>query len=256
MPVLRDRLKTFHNYATADLAGLYGDQKLDTSLQFEAHDLASVALLNGGDGSFVSKPLPTKAQMSPGHGVLLSDFDADGKVDCIMAQNFYGAQPEIGWHDAGLSVLLRGNGDGTFTAVDPSDSGLMIRPAVMAATLIDLNSDGRPDLAFATNGGGAFLFSEPGAARAENRVLEVRLADKGGNRRAFGARVSAKIGEISQTAEIAAGSGYLGQSEPALWFGLGKAKTLAPVAIQVRWPDGEITEHEAAAGSRSVTLRR
>ncbi|NIP95968.1 MAG: hypothetical protein GWO24_22035, partial [Akkermansiaceae bacterium] len=67
-----------------------------------------------------------------------------------------------------------------------------------------------------------------------NRVLEVRLRDKTANSSGVGARITVRPRDAkrSQTAEITAGSGYLGQSEAARWFGIGAVPDDHPVEIQ------------------------
>jgi hypothetical protein len=258
MPGLRARLKTFHNFASSTLGDLYGDTKLQTSLRLEANTLATCVLLNNGDATFTVAPLPRAAQMAPSQGVVLSDFDADGHLDCMLAQNFFGAQAEIGLHDAGLSLFLRGRGDGQFHPVGPKESGITVPGAATAVTCADLNGDARPEVIFAINGGPIQIYSEPGAATATQRTVAVTLQGAPGNPSGVGARVTlrAPSAAIAQTAEITAGSGYLGQSQPTLWFGVGTAPDETPLEIEVRWPDGVTTKTPATAGMRKIVIPR
>ena len=76
--------------------------------------LESSALINDGKGPFTVVPLPLAAQMAPAFGVVLTDLDADGESDAVLAQNFFSPQPENGQLDSGLSVMLRGKADGRF----------------------------------------------------------------------------------------------------------------------------------------------
>jgi hypothetical protein len=255
---LRDRLKTFDMFARSTLSDLYGDTKLATSLRLEANTLATCALINDGKAQFTLRPLPRAAQISPSQGVVLSDIDADGHIDCVLAQNFFGAQPEIGLLDSGLSLLLRGRGDGTFRAVEPKKSGIAVPGAATALTCADLNGDGRPELAFAVNGGPIQIYSEPGASNTPNRMLEVRLVGRPGNHTAAGAMITVRLKETkkAQSAEVTIGSGYLGQSEPARWFGLGAVAPTAPVEVEVRWPDGKTSRQNTTAGARRLVIRR
>ena len=255
MPILRKRLKTFGNFARSTLGDLYGDG-LSDSLRLEVNTLESCVLLNNGQAQFTVRPLPRAAQYSPSQGVLLSDLDADGHVDCVLAQNFFGAQPEIGLLDAGLSLLLHGRGTGDFVASGPDRSGIGVPGAATAITSADLNADGRPELIFAVNNSPLMIFSEPSAREQTNRLLEVRLVGKPGNIQAVGARITVTQAgrRRGQTSEIAAGSGYLGQSEPVCWFGLGPVTAGARVEITVRWPDGASSTTEAIAGARQVVI--
>ncbi|MGK0185599.1 MAG: hypothetical protein ACI9R3_001377 [Verrucomicrobiales bacterium] len=259
MPGLKAKLKTFHNFASSTLSELYSDTRLSKATRFEANTLASCVLINDGSARFSVKPLPGAAQMAPAFGVVLSDFTGDGHIDCVLGQNFYGAQPETGWMDAGLGLLLRGRGDGTFDPMDPDESGIAVPGPGMAASAADLNGDGRPEIVFAVNSGRIRVFSEPAAATAKDRILAVNLKGKTGNPAGIGARVTVKLagtGSKPQTAELYAGSGYLSSTEAKLWFGLGRVESSAPVEIAVRWPDATTTKKEVVAGSKSVTIRR
>ncbi|MDA0813210.1 MAG: FG-GAP-like repeat-containing protein [Verrucomicrobia bacterium] len=258
MPDLRTKLKTFHNFASSTLSEIYTDTRLSKATRFEANTLASSILINDGSARFAMTPLPNAAQVSPAFGVVLSDFTGDGNVDCVLGQNFYGAQPETGWMDAGLGLLLRGRGDGTFDPVEAGESGIFVPDAGMAATTVDLNGDGRPEIAFAENSGRIRVFSEPGAEKAKNRILAVSLAAPGASGfESAGARVTVKgNGLRPMTAEIYAGAGYLSASEAKLWFGLGEIDPERMLEVEVLWPDGTKTRTEVAAGAKNVTIRR
>ena len=70
-----------------------------------------------------------------------------------MLQNFYGPQLETGRMDGGVSQLLRGDGTGQFIPISPTRSGLVISGDATALVVLDLNSDGAPDLVTAQNDG-------------------------------------------------------------------------------------------------------
>jgi len=257
MPALRTRLKTFENFARSTLGDLYGDV-LSGSLRLEANTLESCIFINNGKARFSVTKLPRAAQFSPAQGVMLSDLDGDGLTDCILAQNFFGAQPEIGLLDSGLGIFLRGRGSGRFLATGPDKSGIRVAGAATALTTADLNLDGRPELAFAVNNSPTMFFSELPVSDQSNKLLEVRLRGKPGNLVSVGARITLSSPTISQnqTSEITAGSGYLGQSEAARWFGLGPAPPESPVSVIVRWPDGSSTTTRALAGIGKVVIQQ
>ena len=256
MPMLRKRLKSFENFARSTLEDLYGDW-LSDSLRLEANTLESCILLNDGKARFTIRPLPRAAQFSPAQGVLLGDLDADGYTDCVLAQNFFGAQPEIGLLDSGLSLFLHGQDKGNFLASGPDRSGIGVPGAATSITTADLNQDGRPELVFAVNSSPVMIFSEPLGRERRNRLLEIRLKGKKGNAAAVGARITVGgEGIRQQTCEVTAGSGYLGQSEAARWFGLGPSKAGTRVQIEVRWPDGSSSNSETTAGSRKIMIQQ
>lgn len=159
MPSLRGKLKTFNAFASSTLADLYSESRLDKALRFEARELRSAILLNDGSGRFEWRALPRQAQFSPSNCALLRDFDRDGKIDCLLGQNFYGAQPEIGHHDSGLGLLLKGNGDGSFEPVPPSVSGIQVPGATMCLNYLDLNGDGLEEIVFGVNSGRLRVFT-------------------------------------------------------------------------------------------------
>jgi len=82
-------------------------------------------------------------------GVAVGDFNADGRLDAIVASGGTTAYP-----GSGVTVSL-GNGDGTFTLANGSPISLGKNlTAIMTA---DFNSDGKLDLAVTDSGGNAVM---------------------------------------------------------------------------------------------------
>lgn len=252
MPVLRTKLKTFHNFASASLSDVYGADKLKAAQRFEANYLESSVLINDGKGHFNVVPLPLAAQMSPAFGVALTDFDGDGETDAVLTQNFFSPQPESGQLDAGLGLLLLGRADGSFQAMEPSASGIEVSGDAKGETIADINGDGLPDVLIGVNNGKLRAFTN--RKSAAGGMLGVRLKGPAGNPTAAGARVTVRT-KRPQTAEVTAGSGYLSQSGATLWFGTANSVVATEsVQVEVRWPDGGTTKHHAAPG-RVVELK-
>jgi hypothetical protein len=78
--------------------------------------------------------------------------------------------------------------------------------------------------------------------------IEVRLAGTHGNRDGIGAVV--EVG--TQQAQRVAGSGYLGQDDGRLHFGLGSATR---TRIVVTWPGGKRQTLENVTADQVVTIR-
>ncbi|MCA9618875.1 MAG: VCBS repeat-containing protein, partial [Myxococcales bacterium] len=238
MPFIADKFATFAAFAEADMATIYSEEALEKSPVRRATELQSVLLLNDGKGKLEVKPLPRLAQISPGFGVVMSDFDGDGALDGVIAQNFFTAQPETGLLDGGVGLFLRGDGRGGLSPVWPKESGFIVPNAATAATVVDLDDDGHPDLTVATNNGylQAFL------GKPKGRHLALTLVGKGKNRAAIGARATLELADGRRVAqEVSAGSGYASQSSSTLFFGSAGAKSLT-----IRWPDG--SESKVADG--------
>jgi hypothetical protein len=140
--------------------------------------------------------------------------------------------------DGGVSLLLRGAGDGSFSALWPHRSGLIVPGDGRGLTVCDLDRNGAPDLVVTCNNEAPRAFVHQGNDGRE--ALAVRLQGAAGNATAVGARVRVIAADRkTQTAESRAGSGYLSQASSWLFFGHpGKDGR-----VEIRWPDGKTSTH-------------
>ncbi len=251
MPSLGGKFTTYRDFALADLQQLYTDQCLDTAHRFAATTLESAVLLNDGSGQFEQRPLPRLAQIAPGFGVQFTEVNGDSHPDLYLVQNFYGPQVETGRMDGGLSLLMTGNGDGSFTPVGPRESGFLLPLDAKSLTSADVDGDRWPDFAIGINDNAVRTF-----ARRQKFVYSlctVGLSGLPGNPTAVGARVTIRLSDgRSQTDEVRAGDGYLSQSTPTLLFGCRGAQV---AAIDVRWPDGFSSRHEGVVDQQHYQIQ-
>jgi hypothetical protein len=183
----------------------------------------------------------------------VADFDADGHLDLYTVQNSFSPVPLIGRFDGGLSQLLHGDGHGHFTAVPPSESGLVVPGDAKAVVTLDVERDGWPDLLVSRNNDSTLLFRHHHAAG--RTAVQIRLRSAGANPAGIGARVTLLLADgSSQTLEVQAGSSYFSQSSPACFFGWSESNPAR--SLEVRWPDGSVTRHAPPHGSGVVVLRR
>ena len=225
MPMVREKLPTFHEFATADIFDIYTEEKLEDAEKFQANNLASGVLINetiDGELHFRFVPLPNIAQASAIYGCVLSDIDQDGFLDLYVVQNFYGPQRESGNVDGGISLLLRGKGNGQFEPVPAWESGLVVTKDATSLTVTDLNSDGRADFVVGKN-------DQPVESFLNNRsdpANVVRVSDLVGDRQSVGARIYLELPDGSlRLHEVTAGGGYLSQS-PQQIFGNAKVQRI------------------------------
>ncbi|MEX2157648.1 MAG: VCBS repeat-containing protein [Gemmatimonadales bacterium] len=136
MPALRPRYPTYASFGASRIEDIIPRKALQQARVLEARTFANAVALNRGDGTFELRPLPVEAQFAPVYASLAGDFDGDGRTDLILAGNFYGVTPVQGRYDASYGLLLRGDGDGNFAAVDMEQSGLEITGQVRRMALL------------------------------------------------------------------------------------------------------------------------
>ncbi|MEM1296746.1 MAG: CRTAC1 family protein, partial [Verrucomicrobiota bacterium] len=259
MPIVKKKLQTYHNFASASLSQIYPIDRLQQSTLMKANELRSGAFLNDGSGNFEFQPLPHITQVAPGFGVVLEDFDLDGYTDCYIAQNHLTPQEETGPMRGGLSQLLRRNpqsesADDLFIPVSPLESGLVVNGDAKSVTTMDLNRDRRLDIVVGINNSTAKVFINR-AANSKSAV-PVRLKGLKGNADAAGSRIEVKIpGMPVQVAEVALGSGFLSNSSSRFLFAKPEDYKGA-VDFVVRWPDGTSEEHQIDATGELIVIKQ
>ncbi len=254
MPFIADKFKTFHDYSLASIFDIYQVQDKPRPVK-ELRVLDSVVLWNDGESGFQMEALPKLAQISPGYGVCVSDFDSDGYQDILMATNFFGSQPETGYMDGGLGWLLKGGEDRQFKPCWPNESGVIVDGDGNGLALADVDNDGDQDAIFAVNNQ-AFRMLEN---RSDASNVRVVVNGVPGNESGIGTRL-VLIGDEGQDApfrqafEISAGGSYLAQSsaQPSIAVStLEKA-----VSIEVHWPDGVESKLEVPDLQNGVLVLR
>lgn len=155
MPLIEKKFGTFHEFASASLTDIYPESNLRQALQVAATVVESGVFVNTldeeGSRRFKFLPLPNSAQLSPVFGMEVMHANDDAFPDLFLAQNFFTPQRETGRMDGGVGAVLLGNGDGTFTAVSPVDSGIVIPEDAKSTIAADLNNDGRLELLVGIN---------------------------------------------------------------------------------------------------------
>lgn len=123
IPDLKKKILKYDAFASMELKDVYGEEKLKNSLHYSADTFASVYVENIGDGKFKMTNLPNLAQLTNLNDMLISDFNGDGSLDVLGVGNLYVSEIETPRNDAGIGVLLLGDGKGSFTAKRGSEIG-------------------------------------------------------------------------------------------------------------------------------------
>ena len=238
--------------ADAEMFGMalaVADYNLDGNLDMFMTNIGNNVLLTGSDNGSRFADTATEAgagigtyqgQMRISWGAVFIDYDNDGWEDLYLAS---------GYLDTGLennsrsqsNVLLRNNGDGTFTDHSPM-SGAADAGIGRGVAYLDFDSDGCLDI-YLTNLGVSDQLPEEGllfrnSCGWENNWLVIDTVGTSSNRDGIGARITLSAGGSTQIREVTAGSSSLSQNMLPVHFGLGEASRVESIVI--RWPSGTL----------------
>ena len=188
-------------------------------------------------------------------GLFFFDADLDGRMDLLLANGHVEptvqeVQKEVAYRQP--PTLYRNAGAGRFTPITGERAGDLSAPLVArGAAYADFDGDGDLDIVIAQNAGPARVFLNPVDAPAKS--VRVRLVGSGkSNRDAVGARVTASVGSLRLTQEVAGGASYLSSSEKPLTFGLNGAAKID--ALEIHWPDGATQTLRDVPGGARLTV--
>lgn len=236
----------------------WGDYDTDGALDLFVTnwlDENNVLYRNNGDGTFTDVSAQSRIFESglgkTCWGTALFDVDNDGDLDLFFA---CGHIDPASWEVHGQSdVLLRNDGDGTFTDISEAVGLRQFAPLGVGRGVAvgDYDADGDLDLFIVNNGGKPMLLRNDGGNR--QNWLQIRLVGTVSNRDGIGAQVRARVGKLQQIRQVTAGDSYLSQSSPAVAFGLAHHKKVDSVEIQ--WPSGIVqTLKEVRINQRLVVV--
>lgn len=158
-PWVAKTFSKFKQFAEADLAEIFGPERLPRTKKYEANELQSGAFVSTPAGTYTFIPLPRSAQVAPTMDIEVGDWNGDQTPDLALAQNFYDQEASTGRLTGSVGSVLFGVGDGSFTAVSPSDSGLLLPGNQRQLISSDIDGDGLPELIASENGGPIRIFS-------------------------------------------------------------------------------------------------
>jgi hypothetical protein len=113
-PFLLDKIKSYKEFSTLDMEGIYGAEELKEAFKLTSHDFESMYAENLGGGKFKVKRLPNEAQLGPTLSFIIRDFNNDGNLDIMGVGGIYDAEVETIRYDSNYGYVLLGDGKGGF----------------------------------------------------------------------------------------------------------------------------------------------
>ena len=246
IPAIHDRVPTFAEYSKSSIDRLLGPMA-SGAVRVGATSFDHVVLLNRGD-HFELHPLPAIAQEAPASGIVVADFDGDGHEDVFLAQNFFPTELETPRFDAGVGLVLLGDGKGGFRPLSVKQSGVTMSGDQRGAAAADYDGDGRVDVAVGQNGGRTMLWHN----KAAKPGLRVRVDAGRDNPLGIGAQLRSIAGSVrGPMREIRAGSGYWSMDAATAVI----ATPTKVDSIWVRWPGGKTTTTPVSPTQSEIVIR-
>lgn len=155
---LKHKFPDYTSFSIASLDDVYGELTLSSALHYSATEFASLYIENLGNGKFSVTHLPIEAQVSAVQDMIVKDFNGDGNTDVLLAGGLYDSEVETARNDAGVGLLLLGDGTGTFKTVSPAKSGIYMYSNVKG--LNDLKWKDKELLISVSNSGGLSVYQQ------------------------------------------------------------------------------------------------
>jgi hypothetical protein len=212
----------------AALADIDGDGHLDIVFANTSGNQAG-CLLNDGWGNFAAAQVHTFTMPAGAIDLDALDFDLDGRPDLLVTI------------DGNRTLLLANRVLQTEPElVDVTQAvGLSAVADMRAAVPADFNLDGFTDLYLGRRTqDGHYYYKAGEGSVSQNNWVGIRLSAPHGtcNLHGIGATVKVIAGDLTQTRIVDGGSGWAGQQEAGLVFGLGD--WAGEVTAKVIWPSG------------------
>jgi hypothetical protein len=127
MVSLRRVLTSYHKYGKSTLSDIFTPEQSKGMQIVKCNRLESSYVENLGNGKFKIKSLGIPCQTSPINDFWIEDLDGDGNLDALAIQNDHSFETLGGLSDAGIGLVLKGDGKGNFTSLNVSETGFCVR---------------------------------------------------------------------------------------------------------------------------------
>jgi enediyne biosynthesis protein E4 len=124
IPSFKKKYLHYKDYRDVKLEDIITPSQKGNSALMQVEELRSVILINDSN-KFKLTPLPVEAQYFPVFGIQPTDINEDDNMDILLTGNLSATQPDFGAYDAGVGLVLLGDGKANFSPVRPDDSGFV-----------------------------------------------------------------------------------------------------------------------------------
>lgn len=176
------------------------------------------------------------------------DVNNDALADLFVAKGNVWEMPDFALLDPNNLLLQRS--DGTFLEAG-DEAGVASLLTARGAALADFNLDGQLDLIVVNRHANAQLWQN--VSEDTGNWLAIAPRQPGANRDAIGGWIEVRTGDIVQRREITSGGGHVSGVIGFAHFGLDEAQN---AEIRMLWPDGAVSEWQAAEAGGFYSLER
>ncbi len=127
IPSMRKKFVRYKDYSGKTMDEILTPAEKNNMEVFKTNFFESGVLMNEGNNTFRFIPFPEKAQFSTINDMVIDDIDGDGIKDILVCGNSNDPAVMTGVYDATSALLLKGIGDGNFTAVSAAEDGLNVK---------------------------------------------------------------------------------------------------------------------------------
>ncbi len=124
IPSLKKKFLRYSDYRDVKLDDIITPVQQGNAAALSAQIFETSIFLNLKD-SVSYRPLPLEAQFFPVFGAKAADLNEDGNADLLLTGNLNATQPDFGAYDAGVGLMLVGDGKGNFQALTPAAAGFI-----------------------------------------------------------------------------------------------------------------------------------
>ncbi len=156
IPSMRKKFVRYKDYSGKTLDDIFTPQEKLGMDKYITNFFESGVLMNDGNNKFRFIPFPEKAQLSTINDIIIDDLDNDGIIDILVCGNSNDPAVMVGVYDATSALMLKGTGNGNFTALSAAQNGLSVKGE--SRKMVYLKEKNKATLIFLKNSNSAQLF--------------------------------------------------------------------------------------------------